>query len=302
MCRHGLHEASEVRGYGDGVISVVVPARNAAGVIEGQLAALAAQVVAEPWEVIVADNGSTDDTAAVVAAWADRLPVRVVDASLRAGVNYARNTGAGAALGDRVLFCDADDEVESGWVSALAGGLRDHDGVGGRIDRRRFTDVSRQRQGLVVSDGLTPWPGYLSFVTGANCGIRAEVLAALGGFDEEFSNGGDDVEISWRLQLAGYGLGFVPEAVVHYRERTHGRAAAKQSYGYGRQDPHLHRRFEAHGMPGSGIVQGLRSWGHLLVRAPSYVRTPAGRAQWIRSASRRAGRIAGSVAHRNLYL
>ncbi len=284
------------------MISVVIPARDASGVIEGQLAALAVQVVAEPWEVIVADNGSTDATVAVVEAWTDRLPVRVVDASWSPGVNFARNAGARAALGDRVLFCDADDEVETGWVTALAAALRDHDGVGGRIDRRRFTDVSRQRDGLVVSAGLTPWPGYLSFVTGANCGFRAAVLVALGGFDEEFSGGGDDVEVSWRLQLAGYGLGFVPEAVVHYRERTHGRGVAKQFYHYGLQDPHLHRSFASQGMPRSGIVDGLRSWGHLLVRAPRYVRTPAGRAQWVRSVSRRVGRIVGSVVYRNLYL
>jgi GT2 family glycosyltransferase len=259
-------------------------------------------VVPGPWEVIVADNGSVDDTRAVAEAWADRLPLRIVDASARAGVSAARNAGARAATGDRVLFCDADDEVAPGWVALLAAGLNDHHAVGGRLDRRRFTEERYRRAGLVESDALTPWPGYLPFASGANCGFRSGVLTELGGFDEDLVGGGDDVELSWRVHLAGYTLGFVPEAVVHYRERTHGWAAARQFYRYGRQDPHLYRRFSAHGMPGSGLAAGLRSWVHLVVQAPTYLRTPAGRAQWVRSASRRAGRLVGSVAHRSVYL
>jgi glycosyltransferase involved in cell wall biosynthesis len=90
------------------VISVVVPVRDGAGVLAGQLGALAAQEVPEPWEVVIADNGSRDRLSEVVAARRASVPgPRVVDASGRSGVNHARNAGARAARGDRILFCDA---------------------------------------------------------------------------------------------------------------------------------------------------------------------------------------------------
>ena len=62
-------------------VSVVMPTRNVAETVGGQLAALAAQTYTGDWELVVADNGSTDDTAPVLHRWADRIPhLRVVDA------------------------------------------------------------------------------------------------------------------------------------------------------------------------------------------------------------------------------
>ena len=70
----------------DRVVSVVIPARNAAATIDDQLEALAAQEVDDPWEVVVSDNGSRDTTAARARAWASRLnSLRVVDASGASG-------------------------------------------------------------------------------------------------------------------------------------------------------------------------------------------------------------------------
>ncbi|HEX5945088.1 MAG TPA: glycosyltransferase family A protein [Acidimicrobiales bacterium] len=131
-------------------ISVVVPARNAVDVLGAQLDALAAQEVPVPWEVVVADNGSTDGTRELAAAWHDRLPVRVVDASAHAGVNHARNRGVHAAHGELVLCCDADDVVAPGWVAAywhtrdgwdMAGGFIGVDALNGPEALARHADV-----------------------------------------------------------------------------------------------------------------------------------------------------------------
>ena len=71
-------------------VTVVIPAFNVAPTIEDQLAALAEQRFDGSWEVVVADNGSTDETRAVAARWAEKLPsLRVVDASQRRGVSHA---------------------------------------------------------------------------------------------------------------------------------------------------------------------------------------------------------------------
>jgi len=285
------------------VISVVIPVRDGAAVLGGQLGALAGQDLAEPLEVIIADNGSRDGLPEVVEAWRARLPgLRVVDASARPGVNHGRNTGARAARGDRILFCDADDEVSPNWVAALGRMLQDCDAVGGPLDRRRLTPAAGRRPSLEVSTALMPWPGFWPFASGANCGVRSEVFAAIGGFDEDFHRGGDDVDFSWRLRQQGYELRFVPEAVVHYRERTGWRAAARQAYAYGRQDPRLYRRFAPAGMPPSRGRGAARAWGHLVLYAPRYWRSGPGRSQWVRSVARRVGRIAGSIEQRICYL
>ena len=105
--------------------SVVIPTYNAAATLDATLAALAAQEGVAPFEVVVADNGSVDDSAEVARRWADRLPLlRVVDASRARGVAAARNDGIRAARGDVVLLCDADDVTDPGWVAAMLGPSR----------------------------------------------------------------------------------------------------------------------------------------------------------------------------------
>ena len=81
-------------------VSVVIPALNVADTIGQQLDGLACQNFNGNWEVIVADNGSTDSTREVVESFADRLPaLKVIDASDRRGINHARNVGSQAARG-----------------------------------------------------------------------------------------------------------------------------------------------------------------------------------------------------------
>ncbi|HEU6446740.1 MAG TPA: oligosaccharide flippase family protein, partial [Gaiellaceae bacterium] len=74
-------------------LSVVIPARNAAGTIGDQLESLARPRFHRPWEVVVVDNGSTDGTADVARSYAGRVRLRVVNASDRPGIAYARNRG-----------------------------------------------------------------------------------------------------------------------------------------------------------------------------------------------------------------
>src|SRR5215218_5139885 len=115
-------------------VSVIVPVRDAEAWFAAQLEALAAQRYAGRWEVLIADNGSTDGTVALAWSWSDRLPIRIVDASARAGINAARNVAAAAADGDLLAFCDGDDLVGPGWVAALAEAAQHYDLVGGRLD------------------------------------------------------------------------------------------------------------------------------------------------------------------------
>src|SRR5215213_3208362 len=115
-------------------ISVIIPVRNGAGTIEAQLAALSRQSWDGAWELIVADNGSTDDTVRRVQDAAHSLPaVRIVDASARRGPSFARNAGARAAEGATLLFIDADDIVEPGWLGSMAEAAAQHPLVAGAL-------------------------------------------------------------------------------------------------------------------------------------------------------------------------
>jgi glycosyltransferase involved in cell wall biosynthesis len=284
------------------MLSVVIPARNAGRTLRAQLDALAGQTYRGAWELIVADNGSTDATRAVAEQSGDRLPLTVVDAGNLIGSNHARNVGTSAATGDFVLFVDADDIVAPNWLEAMARAIDGTDAVGGFLERTRFLPKDACLPGNERSDTLQPWPGFLPYPIGANCGVRTEVLRSLGGFDETYNAGGDEVELFWRLQLAGYRLSFVSDAIVWYRERATLRQVTRQYCGYGFQDPHLFRDFAELGMPSRGLLDGISSWAHLLLFAPWYFLDPARRRQWVASASRRVGRIAGSVRYRTLYL
>src|SRR3954451_7038513 len=79
-------------------LSVIIPCYNSAATLAAQLSALAGQKTTYCWEVVVADNGSTDNTRAAATVFGDRIPhLHVVDASARRGAAHARNTGAHAA-------------------------------------------------------------------------------------------------------------------------------------------------------------------------------------------------------------
>src|SRR5262245_53435164 len=127
-------DEQQERKDGDMKLSVIIPCRNAVKTIEAQLDALCQQEWEGGWEVIVADNGSMDGTREVVARFFGRLPpLLLVDASTRRGAGHARNVGVKAATGDAIVFCDADDEVGAGWLSAMGNALTRHDFVAGRI-------------------------------------------------------------------------------------------------------------------------------------------------------------------------
>lgn len=249
--------------------------------------------------MLVVENGGYQPADAAVG----RFEAIVVEANQRVGVSYARNVGVAAADADRIIFCDADDIAAPGFVDAMVAALDEYDVVGGALDRRQFLPSDHLLPDAGAASDL-PWltPDYLPFASGAALGVRREVFDAIGGFDETYVSGGDDVDFCWRAQQAGFTIGFAADAVMHYRERATLRGLAKQHYRFGLQDPHLFRDHRSHGMPRPGPRAVVGSWLSLTVGAPRWLTSPYRRRQWVRSLARRVGRVVGSVRWRTLYL
>jgi glycosyltransferase involved in cell wall biosynthesis len=281
------------------VISVVIPARNASRTLGYQLRALARQDYGGEWEVIVADNGSTDDTRSVAQRWAGELPVRVVDAARRSGAAGARNAGAAAAHGEVLAFTDADDAVVRGWLTAVStiDGPGERFATGPIFRFRDGQDPPAEPRDLPAR--ALPHMGFLDYADGTNFLVTRSLFERVGGFDETIRTG-EDVDLSWRLQLADVPIEVLPDAQVAVRERVGARGVLRQYYGYGLGDPRLYRLHRAEGIERPPAKVTLRSYAGLVGRAPR-LRSPIERQRWLHQVGRRTGRLVGSARERVFY-
>ncbi len=281
-------------------LSVIIACLNVADTIAGQLEALAVQQWDEPWEVIVADNGCTDETVAIAKQYADRLPnLRIVDASAKRGKSFALNTAAKAARGESLAFCDADDEVAPGWTAAMGTALSGHDFVACRMDIEKLNApwvkrTHRNPQGEDIQKYTDP--PFLPHAGGSTLGVRHWLHNAVGGFDETMTRL-QDTDYCWRIQLKGFELRFVPDAVLHVRFRDSIAGIFRQARGCGEYNAKICRKYRPLGMPGSSLTAGIRSWLHLPRHFLS-IRSKGDMAGFVWEAGYRTGRLKGSIKYR----
>ena len=176
---------------------------------------LALQYPQERVEVLVVDNGSRDRTTDVLRRYSDRIVP--LEESTR-GPAPARNAGLRRATGDVVAFTDADCRVEPGWLVALVAPLEDPKiGIAGGSIRALPPANDVERFGDVIHDHRMAIEVYKPpYAITMNWASRRSVLEELGGFDERFRRC-EDVDLSYRMTQAGYGLAFAPAAVVYHR-------------------------------------------------------------------------------------
>jgi GT2 family glycosyltransferase len=137
--------------------------------------------------------------------------------------------------------------------------------------------------------------GFLAYAEGSNFGIWSSVLHALGGWNEGYAGGGDDLELSWRAQLAGYRLAFARDAVIRYRYRPALLDAASQMFRYGLNEHRLRRDFARHGMPEYGLDRRTTDLLRFMGRAWHVLASRRQRGQWVCTAAYGAGRLWGGL-------
>ena len=213
------------------VVSVVTPTRNRARRLEALLASLREQTIGTgAFEVIVVDDGSEDDTPAVLAAERDAgvLDLRAIRNERPRGPTHARNAGVSSARGALIAFTDDDCVAEPGW---LAAGLEAWAQDPNRFVQGTTTPIESERP-------LLGPRSYSYEITEADndyqtCNIfypRA-LLDRLGGFDTEMFGrfGGEDTDLGWRAIAAGAQAAFAADAAVHHAvvELTYGSAVRR---------------------------------------------------------------------------
>lgn len=201
--------------------SVIVPAYNSQATIARCLAALERQTLPrQRYEIIVVDDGSKDGTCAIVGTHAD---VKLVTQP-HAGPAAARNLGVAHALGQVVLFTDADCEPAADWIEQMLAPLADPQtaGVKGVYRNRQRALVSRfvQMEYETRYERMARYMsrhGRIDFVDTYAAGYRRTVFVANGGFDTTFATASvEDQEFSFRVAAQGDRLVFAPQAVVYH--------------------------------------------------------------------------------------
>lgn len=194
------------------------------------------------YEVIVVNDGSSDDTPQIARSFAK---VRLIDIE-NGGLSAARNIGMRAATGEIVAYLDDDAYPDPHWLYYLAAAFRrsSHVAIGGPNipppgDGAIAECVANAPGGpihVLLTDELA------EHIPGCNFAVRRAALEKIGGFDPIFRAAGDDVDACWRLREIGT-IGFAPAAVVWHHRRNSLRAYWKQQKGYGHAEALLEKKW-----------------------------------------------------------
>jgi glycosyltransferase involved in cell wall biosynthesis len=222
-------------------VSIVIPARDEAANLGRTLAAVFAQ--APPGvelEVIVADDGSTDGTAALaVSAGARVLPLGLRGgAGLGGSPGAARNRGAAAATGDPIVFLDADCEPAPGWLDAILAAHRAGERVvGGSLDIPADMPATARCDHYCGSYHVHPGraAGHVPNHPPANLSVRRAVFLSTSGFTERQPVADGHEELRWQAELAraGVPIRFEPRARVFHHNRTGVGNLLRRNYRWG---------------------------------------------------------------------
>jgi GT2 family glycosyltransferase len=226
--------------------AIVIPVFNAAFYTRVCLASL--QTEQRDAEVIIVDNGSTDETPALLAAWADQERGRRFQRFDQV-LGFARACNAGAAATERefVVFLNNDTFVLEGWLDNLLRPFDEADNVqvtGSRLlypsGHIQHAGIAFNREGphhvFVGLAGDTPFVLQrrdFQTVTGAALAIRRAEFERLGGFDTSYQNSFEDVDLCLKVKRDGGRIVYVPDSVAyHFESMTEGRLGPTDMRNY----------------------------------------------------------------------
>jgi len=218
------------------VASIVIPVYGQRDVTARCLASIAASAVDTPFEVIVVDDASPDDTLAMLDRWSG---IRVVRNAENQGYLRSTNAGAAAARGDVVVLLNNDTEVGDGWLDRLLDVLRSFPDTGLVGARLVYPDGRLQEAGNIIWSDGSGWnygrladpddPAYLfvrevDYCSAACLAVRRNLWDELGGFDDRYAPAYyEDADLAFAVRQRGWRVRYQPAAVVvHHEGLSHG--------------------------------------------------------------------------------
>lgn len=281
--------------------SVIIPVWNRCELTRQCIEALAKTTDGVSWELIVADNHSTDDTASFLSVLGG--DVQIITNQENQGFAKACNQGAAVARGKYLVFLNNDTIPQAGWLNALVEEAESDSAVGVVGSKLLYPDGTVQHAGVVRDiEHRLPYHIYKNFsgdhravnrrrefqiVTAACMLIRRTLFEEVKGFDEEYVNGFEDADLCLKARESGYAVVYQPRSVVvHLESQTPGRKmhenanAARFLKRWGAQwwaadeDRHFYidgynvKRIMRNGQTGGDIVLGEEtkdgaSWAHV---------------------------------------
>lgn len=226
-----------------GRFSIVIPHWNGKQFLQTCLDALRQQTYPD-LEVIIVDNHSQDGSQAYIR---ENYPeVQLIELPENRGFTGACNTGITAATGEFICLLNNDTEVDPHWAAAVVAGFERHAQAGSVASRMMLFDqrdhfhtagdfyrVNGQpgNRGVWQLDvGQYDREEYVFSACGGSATYRRRMLDEIGLLDDDFYFSGEDVDLGWRAQLAGYRCVYIPDAIVYHKVSATGGGVTSSYY------------------------------------------------------------------------
>jgi mycofactocin system glycosyltransferase len=232
---------SEIRDYP--FVSVIIPVRNRPEEIKACLQSLIKLVYPlEKFEIIVVDDASDDHTPDVIKGF----DVRLISLKENRMAPFCRNLAARKAKGDILAFIDSDCTSDPLWLSELLAAFKDPaiGAVGGVVDSffcaNALDKYEQVNSSLIMGTHAKRSRENEKFfyVPSCNLLVKRDLFLNIGGFKEELFVG-EDVDLCWRLQDAGYPVEFRPNGKIFHKHRNTIGAFCQRRFDYGTSEPLL---------------------------------------------------------------
>jgi GT2 family glycosyltransferase len=220
--------------------SVIIPNWNGAAHLPACLGSLRKQTFSD-YQVIVVDNGSTDDSLDLLTC--DYPYVEVIALPRNLGFAGGCNAGLREAKGEVLVILNNDTEVEPTWLAELLSALEQHPEAGMATPKVRLWDdrarlhttgdyvrtngIPDSRGVWQIDEGQYDHETYVFGAAGVAPAYRLAMLDDIGLFDADFVSYCEDVDLSWRAQLAGYRCVYAPRAVLYHKVSATGRGTIR---------------------------------------------------------------------------
>ena len=229
-------------------VTVVVPVHGRSSLTRHCLDTLLDQDLPAQTRLLVVDDASPDDTAAVLASYAAQIEVLTLDRNL--GFGAACNAGVAAADTEVIVLLNNDTSPHPGWLAALTRYAEEHPQAAAVGARLLHLDGTVQHAGVVIGQDRLPHHVYAGFpgdhpavqrsrrfqiVTGACLLLRRSVFVQAGGFDLGYRNGHEDVDLCLRLGAAGHQVHYCGDAVVTHLESVSRGRQTREEVANGRR-------------------------------------------------------------------